>query len=131
MQMTVAQNLKATGAVVVTTPQDVALADVERAIGMFNIPALKTKILGIVENMSVFVCPHCGKETHIFLSGGGIKAAEKYGVPFLGKIPLEVSIPESGDSGVPVLVRDPEGPVAAHFMTIAQNLVRGLHHVTV
>ena len=131
VQMTVAQNLKATGAVVVTTPQDVALADVERAIGMFNIPALKTPILGIVENMSVFCCPNCGHETRIFLSGGGLKAAAKYDVPFLGDIPLEPSIPASGDDGVPVLIRDPEGPVAAHFLKIAQNLVRGLHHVTV
>ena len=129
VQLSLTQNLKATGAVIVTTPQDVALADVARAVGMFRIPQLNVPILGVVENMSMFCCPACGTETPIFLSGGGERAAAEYGVPFLGQIPLEPSIPPSGDRGMPVVVAEPDGPVAQHFLKVAGNLVRNLHHL--
>lgn len=129
VQLTITQNIKATGAVVVTTPQDVALADVERAINMFRIPQLNVPVLGIVENMSVFCCPNCGHETKIFMEGGGRRAADKFAVPFLGDIPLEPAIPPSGDSGEPIMIKDPTGPIAKHFLAVAHNLVRGLHHI--
>lgn len=129
VQLTLTQSLKATGAVIVTTPQDVALADVARAVGMFRIPQLNVPILGVVENMSMFCCPNCGTETPIFLSGGGEKAAAEFDVPFLGKVPLEPAIPPSGDAGTPVVVAEPRGSVAGHFFQIAGNLVRNLHHM--
>jgi ATP-binding protein involved in chromosome partitioning len=94
--LTVAQQLKSAGAVLVTTPQDVALADVIRAKQMFD--KLSIPILGIIENMSQFICPHCGKGTHIFDTGGGRKASELMEIPFLGEIPLELSIRVGGKS---------------------------------
>jgi ATP-binding protein involved in chromosome partitioning len=118
--LTLAQNVRAAGVVLVSTPQDVALADVIRAKLMFdkvNIP-----VLGIVENMSSFVCPHCRQQTDIFDHGGARKAAERMGIRFLGEIPLDLKVREGGDKGVPVVVGDPEGPQAKAFVTMAQNV---------
>lgn len=118
--LSLSQQLRAAGAVLVTTPQDVALADVVRARQMFekvNIP-----VLGIIENMSQFVCPHCEKVTEIFDHGGGRKAGELMGISFLGEIPLQLKIRQGGDSGVPVVLGDPDGLEAKAFMEIAKTL---------
>jgi ATP-binding protein involved in chromosome partitioning len=118
--LTLSQNVRASGAVLVTTPQDVALADVVRAKQMFD--KVHIPVLGIVENMSQFVCPHCEKQTAIFHHGGGRRAAEAFGVPFLGEIPLELSVREGGDAGVPVMASHPEGPLGQAFMEMARNI---------
>lgn len=118
--LTLAQNVRAAGVVLVSTPQDVALADVIRAKLMFD--KVSIPVLGIVENMSSFVCPHCQKETNIFDHGGARKAAERMGIRFLGEIPLDLRIRQSGDEGVPVTVGDPDGPQARAFVAMAQNV---------
>jgi len=118
--LTLAQNVRAAGVVLVSTPQDVALADVIRAKLMFD--KVSIPVLGIVENMSSFVCPHCRQETNIFDHGGAKKAAEKMGIRFLGEIPLDLKVREGGDKGVPVVVGDPEGPQAKAFVAMAQNV---------
>ncbi len=116
--LTLSQQVRAAGAVLVTTPQDVALADVVRAKQMFD--KVHIPVLGIVENMSQFVCPHCEKSTPIFHHGGGRRAAEAFGVQFLGEVPLQLKIREAGDSGVPVVASEPEGPEAKAFMEVAR-----------
>jgi len=106
--------------VLVSTPQDVALADVIRAKLMFdkvNIP-----VLGIVENMSAFVCPHCRKETPIFDKGGARTAAEKMGIRFLGEVPIDLAIREGGDRGLPVAAGAPDSAQAQAFFTVARNV---------
>lgn len=120
--LTVAQQLKAAGAVLVTTPQDVALADVIRAKQMFD--KLHVPILGIVENMSQFICPHCGKGTHIFDHGGGRKASELMDMPFLGEIPLELSIRQGGDRGLPIVVAKPDGAEGQSFMELGEKVAQ-------
>lgn len=120
--LTVAQQLKSSGAVLVTTPQDVALADVIRAKQMFD--KLNIPVLGIVENMSQFLCPHCGKGTHIFDTGGGRKASELMEIAFLGEVPLELSIRQGGDRGLPVVVGKPEGAEGKAFMGLAQKVAQ-------
>jgi ATP-binding protein involved in chromosome partitioning len=120
--LTVAQQLKSAGAVLVTTPQDVALADVIRAKQMFD--KLHIPILGIVENMSQFVCPHCGRGTHIFDHGGGRKASELMEMPFLGEVPLELSIRQGGDTGLPVVVGKPDGAEGLAFMDLARKVAQ-------
>ena len=118
--LTVAQQDRSAGAVLVTTPQDVALADVVRAKQMFD--KLHIPVLGIVENMNQFICPHCGKGTHIFDTGGGRKASEMMDVPFLGEIPLDIRIRQGGDRGLPIVAGHPESPEAEAFMKIAQRV---------
>ncbi|CAM3775839.1 iron-sulfur cluster carrier protein ApbC [Corallococcus soli] len=118
--LTLSQSVRAAGAVLVTTPQDVALADVVRAKQMFD--KVHIPVLGIVENMSQFICPHCSKATHIFNHGGGRKAAEMFGIPFLGEIPLDLKVRESGDSGVPVVVGAKDSPEAKAFQDVARNV---------
>jgi ATP-binding protein involved in chromosome partitioning len=118
--LSLSQSVKASGAVLVTTPQDVALADVVRAKQMFD--KVHIPVLGIVENMSQFVCPHCSKATAIFNRGGGHKAAEMFNIPFLGEIPLDLKIRESGDAGVPVVLSAPDSPEAQAFMSMARNI---------
>jgi ATP-binding protein involved in chromosome partitioning len=115
--LTVAQQVRASGAVLVTTPQDVALADVVRARQMFE--KLNIPVLGIVENMSQFLCPHCGKGTDIFARGGGRRAAELMGISFLGEVPLELSIREGGDKGLPIVSERPDSEQAKSFMAVA------------
>jgi ATP-binding protein involved in chromosome partitioning len=118
--LTLAQNVKAAGVVLVSTPQDVALADVIRAKLMFdkvNIP-----VLGLVENMSSFVCPHCRTETAIFDKGGARTAADKMGIRFLGEIPIDLAIREGGDRGLPIAAGYPESPQAQAFLSVAKNV---------
>ncbi|QDE68857.1 chromosome partitioning protein [Myxococcus xanthus] len=118
--LTLSQSVRAAGAVLVTTPQDVALADVVRAKQMFD--KVHIPVLGIVENMSQFVCPNCSHTTAIFNHGGGRKAAQMFGIPFLGEIPLDLKVRESGDSGVPVVVGAKDSPEAKAFQEVARNI---------
>lgn len=119
-QLTLCQQIPLSGVVVVMTPQQVAVGIASKALGMFR--QLKVPVTGIVENMGTFLCPHCGKETAIFSQGGGARAAEQLGVPFLGSIPLEAGICETGEAGKPVLVRDPDSPIAGIVRTITANM---------
>ncbi len=119
-QLTLVQSVPLAGAVAVTTPQDVALADVRKAINMFRKTGVP--ILGIVENMSRFVCPECRHEEPIFGSGGGKREAERAGVPFLGEIPIDSSIRICGDQGVPVVVESPDSSVAQAFEKVASAI---------
>jgi ATP-binding protein involved in chromosome partitioning len=120
IQLTTAQSVPLTGAVMVSTPQDVALMDAGKALMMFK--KLNVPVLGIVENMSTFVCPHCAQPTDLFGHGGAQAAAARYGVPFLGEIPLHLRIREGGDSGRPIVVDAPATPEAEAFMHVARNL---------
>jgi ATP-binding protein involved in chromosome partitioning len=118
--LTLAQNVRAAGVVLVSTPQDVALADVIRAKLMFD--KVSIPVLGIVENMSSFVCPHCRQETAIFAHGGARAAAEKMGIRFLGEIPIDLAIREGGDKGVPIVAGASDGPQAQAFFAVARNV---------
>lgn len=120
VQLTTAQSLPLTGAVIVSTPQDVALLDAGKALMMFK--KLNVPVLGIVENMSSFVCPHCSNPTDLFGHGGAQAAAARFAVPFLGEIPLHLRIREGGDSGRPIVVDAPESAEAEAFMHVARNL---------
>ncbi len=120
IQLTTAQSVPLTGAVMVSTPQDVALLDAGKALMMFK--KLNVPVLGIVENMSTFVCPHCGDPTDLFGHGGAQAAATRYNVPFLGEIPLHLRIREGGDAGRPVVVDAPDSPQAEAFFHVARNL---------
>ena len=117
-QISLAQAVPLTGGVVVATPQDVALADVVKGITMFR--RLEVPVLGVIENMSYFLCPHCHARTDIFAHGGAQKMAVQLGVPFLGEIPLDVAIRVGGDSGKPVAALHPDSPYALPFKTLAQ-----------
>jgi|YNPNPStandDraft_1061719.scaffolds.fasta_scaffold08828_5 ATP-binding protein involved in chromosome partitioning len=116
-QLTLAQTAPLTGAVIVTTPQAVALEDVVRAVRMFQ--QVQVPILGVIENMSYFLCPHCGGRTDIFSHGGGKKAAEELQVPFLGEIPLDPQVVGGSDAGRPILLSHPDSPVSQAFRDIA------------
>jgi len=118
--LTLAQTIPLTGVVIVTTPQDAALRIAIKALNMFR--KLNVEILGIVENMSYFVCPHCGKRTDIFGHGGALKACKKLGVPFLGEIPLSVDIREHGDDGKPVVLVAPDSPSSRAFLEFAKKV---------
>jgi ATP-binding protein involved in chromosome partitioning len=118
--LTLAQTIPITGILVVTTPQDVASNVAVKAFGMFQ--KLNVPIIGIIENMSYFKCPDCKKDHHIFGKGGARKISEKYGIPFLGEIPLNPGIMEGSDSGKPVLVTDPKSAHASAFTSVAKNV---------
>ncbi len=118
VQLSLVQSVPITGALVITTPQDVALQDAERAVNMFV--QTGTPVIGIIENMSYFICPHCKGESHIFGSGGGQREAERAGVPLLGKIPLEGKIVATGDSGDPIASGD--NAIAKIFLELADKL---------
>ena len=120
VQLTLTQTVPLMGAIVVSTPQDVALQDARKAILMFR--QVRVEILGIVENMSYFVCPRCKERTDIFSHGGGEETARKYEVPFLGEVPLDISIRQGGDSGKPMVVGQPDSPAAKAFEEIAGNV---------
>jgi ATP-binding protein involved in chromosome partitioning len=120
VQLTMSHSIPMTGAVVVSTPQDVATADVGRAIQMFN--TLKVPNLGLIENMSYFVCPHCGAREDIFGHGGAKALAERMRVPFLGEIPLDRRIREGGGPGVPLMVSDPDSELASVYREVASHL---------
>jgi ATP-binding protein involved in chromosome partitioning len=119
-QLTISQLVPLCGAVTVTTPQEVALHDVRKGLMMFQ--KVNVPLLGIIENMSYYVCGHCGERTEIFSSGGGERAAEKLGIPFLGRIPIDPAIRIGGDTGVPIVVADLASPQAMAFRNIASNL---------
>src|SRR3984893_18567429 len=119
-QLSLAQNVPLAGAVIVSTPQDLALVDARRGIAMFRKVAVP--VLGIVENMSYFICPHCGGRSDIFAHGGARVEAEKFGVPFLGEVPLDIGIREQSDSGHPVTAVDPDGEHAKIYRAIAAKV---------
>jgi ATP-binding protein involved in chromosome partitioning len=123
-QISLAQSLPLAGVVIVTTPQEVALADVVKGINMFH--EMDTPILGVVENMSYFVCPHCGERTDIFSHGGGHQVAERMGVPFLGEVPLDPHIRSGGDEGKPIVVLAPDSPAAQAFCDIAGKIAAAI-----
>jgi len=118
--LSLSQQIHPSGAVLVSTPQKVALADVIRAKQMFE--RIQVPVLGIVENMSHFVCPCCSTQTPVFDSGGARAAAAHMGIPFLGDIPMDMKIRQSGDAGTPIVVGHPESPEAKQFVAIAQQL---------
>jgi ATP-binding protein involved in chromosome partitioning len=119
-QLTMAQNVPLSGAVIVSTPQDIALLDAKKGLNMFR--KVDVPVLGIIENMSYFSCPHCGGRTEIFAHGGAKREAERFGVEFLGEIPLDIAIRETSDSGQPIVVSDPKSPHAAAYRDIAQKV---------
>ena len=120
IQISIAQKVSLSGAVIVTTPQDVALIDAGKAVAMFE--KVQVPILGIVETMSYFLCPHCGERTDIFRAGGGRREAERLGVPLLAEIPIDAQIPVGGDLGNPVVVQDPDSHAARAFLEAARAL---------
>ncbi|HET7094031.1 MAG TPA: iron-sulfur cluster carrier protein ApbC [Thermomicrobiales bacterium] len=124
VQLTLVQKIPISGAVIVTTPQDVALADAVKGLRMFQ--EVKTTVLGIVENMSWFTCPHCGERTPIFGEGGGARVAAQYDVPLLGQIPIEPAVRAGGDAGVPIVVGDPESESARAFAHLAERVTARL-----
>ncbi|WP_298426395.1 Mrp/NBP35 family ATP-binding protein [Rhodoblastus sp.] len=125
-QLTMAQNVGLAGAVIVSTPQDLALIDARRGIAMFN--QVHVPILGLFENMSYFLCPHCGERTEIFAHGGARAEAKTMGVPFLGEAPLDLMIRETSDAGLPVLAKDPKAPQAQPYLAMAQQIKETLNH---
>ena len=117
-QLSIAQLVPLTGAVIVTTPQEVSLMDSRKGLEMFK--KVSVPVLGIIENMSYFECPHCHETSEIFSRGGGKKAAEKLGIPFLGEIPIDQAIREGGDTGKPIAISDPSSAQTAAFKSIAR-----------
>ncbi|MBU3620759.1 iron-sulfur cluster carrier protein ApbC [Polynucleobacter sp. CS-Odin-A6] len=120
IQLTLAQKVPVTGAIIVTTPQDIALLDARKGLKMFE--KVGVPIVGIIENMSTYVCPSCGHEEHIFGTGGGQKMCKEYGVDFLGDLPLNLSIREHADAGRPTVVADPDGVISDIYKTIARKV---------
>ncbi|MFH0765890.1 MAG: P-loop NTPase [Calditrichota bacterium] len=119
-QLSLAQQTKVDGVIIVTTPSDVALVDVRRGLQMFN--KIDVQVLGIVENMSFFICPHCGQRTNVFSAGGGRKTAADLNVPLLSEIPLDPSIRSAGDTGNPCVALDPASPQAVRFIALAAQV---------
>ncbi len=122
VQLSLAQTVPVTGAVMVTTPQRVALHDVRKGMAMFL--RVDVPVLGVVENMAYYLCPHCGKREDIFDSGGGRRVAEMFDAPFLGEIPLVTKIRQGGDTGRPVILAEPEGPVARAYREVAERVAQ-------
>ena len=123
-QLTLTQLVSLGGAVTVTTPQEVALHDVRKGMMMFQ--KVNVPLLGIIENMSYYVCGHCGERTEIFSHGGGERAAEKLGIPFLGRVPIDPAIRIGGDTGNPIVIATPDSPQAKAFREIAAKLAAAL-----
>jgi ATP-binding protein involved in chromosome partitioning len=123
-QLTIAQQVPLRGAVIVSTPQDLALIDARRGAAMFN--RVNVPVLGVVENMSYFLCPECGTRTDIFGHGGARHEAERLGVPFLGEVPLHMAIREKSDAGTPVVATEPDGPHAKIYRDIAVKVLAGI-----
>jgi ATP-binding protein involved in chromosome partitioning len=120
IQLTLSQKVPVTGAVIVTTPQDIALLDARKGLKMFE--KVGVPIVGIIENMSTYICTKCGHEEHIFGSGGGEKMCKEYGVDFLGALPLNLSIREQADAGRPTVVADPDSAISAIYKNIARQV---------
>jgi ATP-binding protein involved in chromosome partitioning len=121
-QLTLAQQVPLAGAVIVSTPQDIALLDARKGLNMFR--KVEVPVLGIVENMSYFACPHCGQRSEIFAHGGARREAERLGVEFLGEIPLDIAIRETSDGGRPIVVAQPDSPHAAAYRAIARRILQ-------
>ncbi|MHB0969695.1 MAG: Mrp/NBP35 family ATP-binding protein [Thermoanaerobaculia bacterium] len=119
-QLTMTQRVPLSGAIVVTTPQDVALIDARKGLAMFR--KVSVPVLGIVENMSFYICRHCGQREEIFGHGGGAKTAEMLGVPFLGEIPIDPKVVVGGDSGEPIVSLDPKSAAAEAFVSLARHV---------
>jgi ATP-binding protein involved in chromosome partitioning len=120
-QLTLTQRTPLSGAVIVSTPQDLSLIDARKGLNMFK--KVDVPIFGIVENMSYFVCPHCGGRTEVFAHGGARQEADKLGVPFLGEIPLDIAIRETSDGGNPIVASEPDGPHAESYRNIARAIL--------
>jgi ATP-binding protein involved in chromosome partitioning len=123
-QLTMSQNVPLAGAVIVSTPQDIALIDARKGLNMFR--KVDVPILGIIENMSTFICPKCGEISEIFGHGGARDEAERVGVPFLGEVPLHMAIRENSDSGTPIVTSEADGPHAKIYTQIAKNVLEKL-----
>jgi ATP-binding protein involved in chromosome partitioning len=123
-QLTISQRVPLRGAIIVSTPQDLALIDARKGLAMFN--KTQVPVLGIIENMSTFVCPHCGTESHIFGHGGARNEARKLAVPFLGEIPLVPAIRETSDAGIPIVVQAPGGKEAQAFRAVASEIAASI-----
>ena len=121
-QLTLTQQVPLDGAVIVTTPQDVALIDARKGLLMFR--KVNVPLLGVIENMSAYVCPHCGHREEIFKAGGGRKTAEELGVPFLGDVPIDPAIVVGGDAGTPIVISHPDSLAAKAFLALAAEVVR-------
>jgi ATP-binding protein involved in chromosome partitioning len=119
-QLTISQRLPLTGAVIVSTPQDIALLDARKGLNMFR--KVDVPVLGLIENMSYYVCPKCGDEAHIFGHGGARAEAERLSADFLGEVPLDIAIRETSDAGTPIVVSQPDGPHAAAYRAIAAKV---------
>jgi ATP-binding protein involved in chromosome partitioning len=126
-QLTLTQLCPLAGAVIVTTPQDVALLAARKGLKMFE--AVNVPVLGIIENMSFFLCPHCGKQTDIFSSGGGERCAADLKIPFLGPIPLDATVRECGDAGKPIVAAHADHPVSEAYRGIARTLAEQLEAI--
>lgn len=124
IQLTLSQKIPVAGAVIVTTPQDIATLDARKALNMFE--KVEVPVLGIVENMAVHTCSSCGHVEHLFGEGGGQRMAEQYGVPLLGSLPLDIGIREQGDVGAPIVVAQPESGAAKAYMAAAQRMMEEL-----
>src|SRR3954465_6900024 len=120
-QLSLVQATQVDGAIIVTTPQEVSVGDALRGVKMFQSPQINVPVLGIVENMSWFECPHCGKPSPIFGSGGGERLAKEVGLPLLGQIPLYPRVQEGGDQGAPIVLTDPESSAARALVSIADG----------
>ena len=129
IQLTLVQKVPLTAAVIITTPQDIALLDAKKALMMFN--KVDVPVLGIIENMSTHICSSCGHTEAIFGSDGGAKMAEKYNVPLLGKIPLSRTLRADADIGIPTVVADPKNKISVIYQQIAHKLAYGLSQQTV
>lgn len=129
IQLTMSQQVPVSGAVIVTTPQDIALQDAIKGLRMFE--KVQVPVLGIVENMSMHVCSECGHAEPVFGEGGGQRIAERYGVPLLGQLPLDIRIREEADSGCPTVVADPDSPQAEAYLQTARKMALALAAMTV
>ncbi|GFZ01420.1 similar to INDH1 [Actinidia rufa] len=127
-QISISQRLQLSGALIVSTPQDVALIDARRGVNMFA--KVEVPILGILENMSFFKCPHCGEPWYIFGKGGARKTADEMGLSFLGEIPLETEIRKCSDEGVPVVLSNPDSAVSKAYGDVAQKVVSRLKELS-
>ena len=121
-QLTMAQKVPLAGAVIVSTPQDIALIDARKGLNMFR--KVDVPVLGLIENMSYFCCPNCGHRTEIFGHGGARREAERLGMDFLGEIPLDIAIRETSDDGRPIVAADPDGEHARAYLAIAERVWR-------
>jgi len=124
IQLTLSQKVPVSGAVIVTTPQDISLLDARKALKMFE--KVNVPVMGIIENMSTHICSECGHEEHIFGAGGGNKMAKQYDVDLLGDLPLDIQIREDADQGHPTVVADPDGSIAQAYRSIAIRLAARL-----